>query len=142
MALDFDADPLAELSLFRELEVDGVFVDCPATAAEWLATQHLTPTSWIGSVIGGSGGLQQLPLLLDPLIGQRTYTAGPVLFLYSTETNKGASCLNASQHALLQNRNLNGHVLLVPRDRHRQDAYRWRVTPKRCFQVCIECSTD
>ncbi len=114
MALDFDADPLAELSLFRELGVDGVFVDCPATAAEWLATQHLTPTSWIGSVIGGPGGLQLL-LLLDPLIGQRTYTAGPVLFLYSTETIKGASCLHASQHALLQDMNLNVHVLLVPK---------------------------
>lgn len=55
MALDFDADPLAELSLFRALGVDGVFVDCPATAAEWLAIQQAAPSSWIGSVIGGPG---------------------------------------------------------------------------------------
>jgi hypothetical protein len=55
MALDFDADPLAELSLFRALGVDGVFVDCPATAAEWLATQHAATPSWIGSVISSPG---------------------------------------------------------------------------------------
>ena len=41
MALDFRSDPLAELTHFRELGVDGVFVDCPSTAREWLAALGL-----------------------------------------------------------------------------------------------------
>ena len=55
MALDFDADPLLELSLFRAMGVDGVFVDCPATAAEWLAAERAGPASWFGAVMSGSG---------------------------------------------------------------------------------------
>ena len=39
MALDFASDPLAELAHFARLGVDGVFVDCPATAREWLAAR-------------------------------------------------------------------------------------------------------
>ena len=41
MALDFASDPLAELGAFRALGVDGVFVDCPSTAREWLAAAGL-----------------------------------------------------------------------------------------------------
>ena len=41
MALDFQSDPLAELSAFWGLGVDGVFVDCPSTAREWLAAAGL-----------------------------------------------------------------------------------------------------
>lgn len=55
MALDFDADALAELSLFRAMGVDGVFVDCPATAAEWLAAERTAPASWFGAAMSGSG---------------------------------------------------------------------------------------
>ncbi len=58
MAVDFAADPLAELTHYRGLGVDGVFVDCPSTAREWkLATGQPTaqPDSWLGTVVSGPG---------------------------------------------------------------------------------------
>ena len=39
MAIDFASDPLAELAHLARLGVDGVFVDCPGTAREWLAAR-------------------------------------------------------------------------------------------------------
>ena len=64
MAVDFASDPLAELTYYQGLAVDGVFVDCPSTAREWkLATGQLTaqPSSWVGAVICGPGKLFLLP---------------------------------------------------------------------------------
>ena len=64
MAVDFASDPLAELTYYQELAVDGVFVDCPSTAREWkLATGQLSaqPTSWVGAVISGPGKPFLLP---------------------------------------------------------------------------------
>jgi len=58
MAVKFAADPLAELTYYRRLGVDGVFVDCPSTAREWkVATGQLSaqPFSWVGTVISGPG---------------------------------------------------------------------------------------
>ena len=58
MAVDFAADPLAELTYYRGLGVDGVFVDCPSTAREWkLATGQppAQPETWLGTVVGGPG---------------------------------------------------------------------------------------
>ncbi len=60
MAIDFDSDPLAELSHFWGLGVDGVFVDCPSTAQEWLAASAAKSASlaaWMRTVIGGTGKL-------------------------------------------------------------------------------------
>ena len=68
MAVDFAADPLAELTHYRDLGVDGVFVDCPSTAREWkLATGQLTaqPESWLATVAGGPGEISG-----DALSGQ------------------------------------------------------------------------
>ena len=58
MAVNFAADPLDELTYYRRLGVDGVFVDCPSTAREWkVATGQLSaqPFSWVGTVISGPG---------------------------------------------------------------------------------------
>ena len=64
MAVDFASDPLAELTYYQGLAVDGVFVDCPSTARKWkLATGQLTaqPSSWVGAVISGPGKPFLLP---------------------------------------------------------------------------------
>ena len=58
MAVDFAADPIAELTHYRGLGVDGMFVDCPSTAREWkLATGQASaqPGSWLAAVAGGPG---------------------------------------------------------------------------------------
>ena len=58
MAVDFAGDPLAELTHYQQLGVDGVFVDCPSTAKEWLlATGQLSvgPSSWAGTIVSGPG---------------------------------------------------------------------------------------
>lgn len=67
MAVDFDSDVLAELSFFWGLGVDGVFVDCASTAAEWLAAvgagSAAADESWLGSVVSGPGDPQEGPML-------------------------------------------------------------------------------
>ena len=63
MAVDFAGDPLAELTHYQHLGVDGVFVDCPSTAKEWLlATGQLDagPTSWAGTIVSGPGKYPRL----------------------------------------------------------------------------------
>ena len=35
MAVDFQADPYAEMQYLTDLGVDGFFTDCPHTAAAW-----------------------------------------------------------------------------------------------------------
>lgn len=58
MAIDLDSDPLAELTHFRALGADGVFVDCPSTAQEWLAASGANSASlatWMRTVISGTG---------------------------------------------------------------------------------------
>ena len=60
MAVDFARDPLAELTHYQHLGVDGLFVDCPSTAKEWLlATGQLDagPISWAGTIVSGPGKL-------------------------------------------------------------------------------------
>ena len=44
MALDFQADPYAEMQYLTDLGVDGFFTDCPRTAAAW--KQALTGESY------------------------------------------------------------------------------------------------
>ena len=64
MAIDFDSDPLREMSYFWGLGIDGVFVDCPSTAREWLSAARLTsakPTSWLRTIIS-EPGVPEAPL--------------------------------------------------------------------------------
>ena len=56
MALDFASDPLAELAHFGRLGVDGVFVDCPATAREWLAARSAERAEREGGAAEGVDG--------------------------------------------------------------------------------------
>ena len=60
MAVDFAGDPLAELTHYQQLGVDGVFVDCPSTAKEWLLAtgqRNAGPISWAGTIVSGPGKL-------------------------------------------------------------------------------------
>ena len=69
MAVDFAGDPMAELTHYQQLGVDGVFVDCPSTAKEWLlATGQLSagPASWAGTIVSGPGKLSPVCVLKLP----------------------------------------------------------------------------
>ena len=89
MAVDFASDPLAELTYYQGLAVDGVFVDCPSTAREWkLATGQLSaqPTSWVGAVISGPG---------KPFLLPRNFTASQTVNLW----HECPRCIHPAQYA-------------------------------------------
>jgi hypothetical protein len=69
MAIDFDSNPLAELSHYRSLGVDGVFVDCPSTAQQWLAATTAGSGSldaWMRRVLDNAGAFLAAWIGQDP----------------------------------------------------------------------------
>ena len=95
MALDFAADPLAELTHYHGLGVDGVFVDCPSTAREWkLATgQRIAqPESWLGTVVGGPGKtLWWCPIWAEPCLSMQLGCCSQLMGLHALHASPGMS---------------------------------------------------